>query len=627
VKHIIIGTAGHVDHGKTTLIKALTGEDTDRLKEEKDRGISIDLGFAALDLGGEFTAGIVDVPGHERYLKNMLAGTGGLDMIMLVIGADEGIMPQTIEHLAMLQLLGIKKGIVVLNKVDKVDEEWLEIVEDDLKGLLKDTFLMDAPVCKVSAVTGQGLESLKAVMWKVAQSIVPREIDAPFRLWVDRVFKVKGHGVVITGSALSGKLAVGNNLILRPSNLEVRVRGLECHGAKVDEVFAGQRAALNIGGVESDAITRGMFITSPSRGLVNQAWDLVITWRQEVASGTRVRFHLGTGEFIGRLYRYKNASDRYMRLILEKPLAAAAGDRGVIRLYSPQVLLGGATVVAPAKPSRKLSDGRRALADALDGQQTIRTIIQKALGNSEQPITMEALKEQAGYVSDKKIEAAVKSLVDSDDVILIGSYYITAYLLAALTGQLTTLLASFHQEQPERPGLSRETARKQLGINEKVWEALLGAWQSRGLIKANGSEIALVAFANNHRDWKIDIIDQVEKILPADKIENIDTLFLGEKLGVTTDFARKAHEVLLKDGILVRVGDLVVYRKTIQYIAILIQRHLSSKGSLSVAELRDMLGTTRKVAIPLMEYLDMHKYTIREGDIRRAGPRLRDLSE
>ncbi len=341
MKHIIIGTAGHVDHGKTALIKALTGTDTDRLIEEKLRGISIDLGFAALRLTDELTLGIVDVPGHERFLKNMLAGTGGIDLALLIIAADEGIMPQTREHLAMLELLGIQQGIVVITKIDKVDADWLELVEEDVKQLLAGTFLAAAPLCRVSAVTGAGLEELRRELLTATLKMTPRDSSAPFRLWIDRVFTIKGHGTVATGSVLSGAASVGDSLQLYPAGELLRVRGLESHGVKVETVYAGQRAAINLGGTDAAALERGMVLSAPRRGLVSAVWDLIAEWRQEVTSGTRVRLHLGTGEFLGRVYRFKDQSPRYMRIILEKPLSAGLGDKAIIRQYSPQVLLGG----------------------------------------------------------------------------------------------------------------------------------------------------------------------------------------------------------------------------------------------------------------------------------------------
>ena len=265
MKHLIIGTAGHVDHGKSALIKALTGTDTDRLKEEKQRGISIDLGFAALSLGKDIQAGIVDVPGHERFLKNMLAGTGGIDMAMLVIAADEGVMPQTREHLAMLNLYGIKNGIVVINKIDKVESEWLELVEEDVKSTLAGTFLTHAPLCRVSAATGQGIAELRRILADVAGTLPARDSMAPFRLWIDRAFTVKGYGVVVTGSVLSGTAKLGDNLILYPSAKPVRIRGLETHGTKAEKVMAGQRAAINITGADLNEVSRGMALADANK--------------------------------------------------------------------------------------------------------------------------------------------------------------------------------------------------------------------------------------------------------------------------------------------------------------------------------------------------------------------------
>lgn len=626
MKHIIIGTAGHVDHGKTALIKALTGTDTDRLKEEKARGISIDIGFAALTLSEDITAGIVDVPGHERFLKNMLAGTGGIDMALLVIAADEGIMPQTREHLAMLRLFGVSHGLVVINKIDKVDAEWLDLIEEEAGQLVKDTFLAGAPVCRVSAVTRQGLDDLRDVLLAVAEKVTGRDSLAPFRLWIDRTFSAKGYGTVVTGSVLSGNIGIGEGVQLYPGEHSLKVRGLEWHGQKVDRVFAGQRAAINLSGADTAMLARGMALSAASRGAQSSTWDIAGEWLQELTSGVRVRLHLGTGEFLGRLYRFKDMPPRFMRLILEEPLAAGLGDRGIVRLYSPQLLLGGATLIAPGKYSRKLGQSRMRLAEALaanDGAAMLYNIIE----DNGQPTATEDIKRAAGYIRDDVAEDLLKRLVAGGSVLSTGGYYLTREMLGALTRTMADLVGRFHKEHPDRRGLSKEIVRQKLALKEKPGEVLLEYWQGQGDIVVVGGEVALRDFAARHSDWRQNLAQAAEAALEDIGLTSVDWQLLGQRLNLPPDKARTAQENLVRQGLLVRIGEMCVYRKTIQYIAKVIQRHFAENSTLTVAELRDLLATSRKVAVPLMEYLDLHKYTVREGDVRRQGPKLQDLSE
>ncbi|HEY3423538.1 MAG TPA: selenocysteine-specific translation elongation factor [Negativicutes bacterium] len=625
MKYVIIGTAGHVDHGKSALIKALTGTDTDRLQEEKLRGISIDLGFASLALSQELMAGIVDVPGHERFLKNMLAGTGGIDMVMLVIAADEGVMPQTREHLAMLNLYGVQQGLVAINKIDKVDEEWLELVEEDIRSLLADTFLAKAPLCRVSALSGSGVAQLRQTLLTVAQTVTARDSSAPFRLWVDRVFTVKGHGAVVTGSVLSGAASIGDSLQLYPDRQSVRIRGLESHSHKVETIFAGQRAAINIAGVEMSEVERGMSLSEPERGQISNVWDVVVTWHQEVDSGTRIRLHLGTGEFLGRLYQFKNVTNTYMRLMLEKPLAAGAGDRGIIRLYSPQYLLGGVMLVAPSKKSRNCSAARCLMAQALK-RQDVTTFIRQLLVEYG-PMIGEEVRRKGGYIRDEELARIMGQLVAEGSVMLLEPYYIEQSTLAVLTEKVRKLLKDYHQEQPDRPGLSRELIKQKLAMEDRTFETVLGYWQQKQFVITTGADIALKEHAAKHSDWKQELVAKAEIVLDNTGLQPITFETVVEKLKLPPDKSRAAFDTLIHQGVLIRVGELYVYRKTIQNIVKLIQNHFQKQPTLTVAELRDMLNTSRKVALPLLEYFDLHKYTIREGDIRRSGLKIKDLSE
>lgn len=626
MKYLIIGTAGHVDHGKSALIKALTGTETDRLKEEKERGISIDLGFALLSLSEEIMAGIVDVPGHERFLKNMLAGTGGMDLVMLVIAADEGVMPQTREHLAMLSLYGVKRGIVVLNKIDKVEKEWLELVEADVRELLQDTFLANAPFCRVSALSGEGVGELKSVLLEQALGVQSRDAKAPFRLWVDRVFSIKGHGAVVTGSLLSGQAAAGDCLRLDPAGAQVRVRGVEWHGQKVARVIAGQRAAINIAGVESEELTRGMVLSSLDAGEVSMVWDVRLNWRQEVESGCRIRLHLGTGEYIGRLYRFKKTDEDVARLVLETPLAGGAGDRGIIRLYSPQHLLAGVTLVRPGERRTPPNESRQALGKALL-QGEISALVQALLADAAEPLPMHELLRRAGYLQKKDLQDALQKLLAGKMAVRLEAGYVQIAWLSQNQAAAQEILRQFHMAEPERKGMSRETLRQRLQLSEKAFEGLTRAWLSEGWLSANGGELALTTHAELHGDWESELLLLAEEKLAKIGLEDVQPAWIEENLPVPEIRRKAVLPTLLRHGILLKLGSIHVYSKTIQNIVAVIQEHFQSHESLSVAELRDLINTSRKYAMPIMEYLDMNKYTKREGDKRVRGPKLKDLSE
>lgn len=625
MKYVIIGTAGHVDHGKSALIKALTGTETDRLKEEKARGISIDLGFAAMELSPEIIAGIVDVPGHERFLKNMLAGTGGIDVAMLVIAADEGVMPQTREHLAMLHFYGIQHGVVVINKVDKVDEEWLELVEEDVSELLAGTFLAAAPRCRVSAVTGAGLDALKESLLQAAEAVTVRDSQAPFRLWIDRVFTVKGYGTVVTGSVLSGTARVGDALTLYPVRQQVRVRGTESHGQKVEAVYAGQRAALNLAGTAASEITRGMFLSHDDHGQVSEAWDVRVMLDQPVESGTRIRLHLGTGEFLGRLHSFKEDNPQYMRLIAEEPIAAGAGDRGIIRLYSPQVLLGGVMLIAPGKQARRISEERRLMADALLNRDTAQ-VVYGILAENKSLMTDSEVKRQAAYFTARQIEQSLAALQIDNQIIMLDQLFIAIRSLKRLTQQCTALLEEFHREQPERAGVSGEVIRQKLDLTEKAFDKLAAYWNKEGTLISNDGDIALPSHASKYQAWCLTVIEACEQALDQPEFLTIDAPILGERLNLLPEEADIAFHMLLSKGLIIQVDSVYIHQTTIQKAVRLLQHYFRANEELTVSQLRTMLNTSRKVALPLLEYFDMCKYTVRSGDVRRPGLKLAAFS-
>lgn len=626
MKYIIIGTAGHVDHGKSALIKGLTGTDTDRLKEEKTRGISIDLGFAALELSPEIMAGIVDVPGHERFLKNMLAGTGSIDMAMLVIAADEGVMPQTREHLAMLHFYGIRYGVVVINKVDKVDEEWLELVEEEVTATLADTFLADAPLCRVSAITGEGLSALQEKLLAVAREVVLRDTMAPFRLWIDRIFTIKGYGAVVTGSVLSGTAKVGDTLTLYPSQQQVRVRGTEFHGTKVEAVVAGQRAALNIVGVATSEIRRGMSLSHEAYGQRSRIWDVLVTLQEPVESGTRVRLHLGTGEYLGRIYLFKGGSHEYMRLILEEPLAASAGDRGIIRLYSPQTLLGGSMLIAPSKQTRRISEQRKVLAQVLlagDVYQMVEAIV----AENHSFMSEGEIKRSAGYVNPTQVTQSLEKLQREGKIIAVDRFFIAKDSLGAVTEKGIAILEKFHKEQPEWAGLSREVLKQKLALPDKIFDKVIVYWNKAGTVLSIGGDIALPSHTKKYNEWCHGLLQRCDQVLADSEFAIVDVVMLGKKLNLLPEKATVIFNILLSKGLLIQIDSFCIYQKTMEDTIGILKEYFQSNQEITVSQLRTMLNTSRKVAVPLLEYFDTYKYTVRMGDARRPGLKILNLSE
>ncbi|MDR1701797.1 MAG: selenocysteine-specific translation elongation factor [Sporomusaceae bacterium] len=625
MKHIIIGTAGHVDHGKTALVKALTGVDTDRLLEEKKRGISIDLGFASLKIGEFLTAGIVDVPGHERFLKNMLAGTGAIDLALLVIAADESVMPQTREHLDMLDLLGVKQGIIVINKIDKVDTDWLELIEEEITALTGATFLKNAPLCRVSALSGAGLENLKETILAVAAKIPERNETAPFRLWIDRVFSAKGHGAVVTGSILSGTVKVGDTLAVYPAGQLVRVRALETHAAKAGVLKAGQRAAINLSG--PDDLARGMSLSTPERGEVHKIWEVKIDWRQEVKSAARVRLHLGTAEVLGRVYKYKDQTSDHMRLILEKPLAAATGDKAILRLYSPQTLLGAATFLASGSLSRKFNASRLLIGTAL-AQQTadLAAIITGRLTGEKELQTMKDIARLSGYWPEAALLETVKKMTQAGILIKLENGCLLKSEATALGQKAQNILKEFHAQNSQAGGLGKEILRQRLKLEEKTFENLLSFWQKEWpdefVLTGGGTQIAQKSHAAKFDAQQQDVVQKSQPFLTNIGFENIDLVFLGNQLGLEPKEARNAQEIPLKTGNLVKMGTIFLAGATITRTLLLLQNHFAQNTSLNISEFKDLIGVSRKIAVPFLEYLDTQKYTRRSGDTRQAMPKL-----
>jgi len=494
MKRIIIGTAGHIDHGKTALVRAMTGVDTDRLKEEKKRGISIELGFAPLTLPHGQSAGIVDVPGHERFVRQMLAGAFGMDLVLLIIAADEGIMPQTREHLDIIQLLGIKQGIVVITKMDLVDEEWLMMVEEDIREYLADTDLKAWPVIAVSSLDGRGIPELLNLIEQLAAEVQEKPALGQIRLPIDRVFTMTGFGTVVTGTLWSGRIKLNDALQVLPQEQTVRVRTLHVHNHKVEEALAGQRVAVNLQGIDISDIQRGNVLASPGflkpTHRVSANLRLLKSSPRPLKNWARVRFHLGTDECLGRVVLLEHdelqpGGQGYVQIVMEEPVVCAKGDRFVIRFYSPVTTIGGGTVIDPHPPKQKRFN-----------EAVLEEIAVKEEGDLLEVVMQEFNKRPDRIVSVEELSATAHSGTEETEEILAELHrqglvqplrvesrdlYISSLGLEQNTQRITQVLAEYHRRYPLRRGFPREELRsrhfKQYPV--KVFNALLGVLEEK----------------------------------------------------------------------------------------------------------------------------------------------------
>ncbi|MDD2497259.1 MAG: selenocysteine-specific translation elongation factor [Desulfitobacteriaceae bacterium] len=632
MQRIIVGTAGHVDHGKTVLTKRLTGIDTDRLREEKERGISIELGFAPLTLPSGIKVGLVDVPGHERFIKNMLAGIAGIDLVLLVIAADEGVMPQTREHLDIINLLEVKKGIVVITKADLVDEEWLELVQQEVSEVLAGTVLENAPMMAVSAVTGQGISELLTIIDKLAQETPPKEISGRARIPIDRVFTITGFGTVITGTLWSGRLEVGETVEILPAGHSARIRTLQVHGEKVKQATAGQRVAVNLAGLETDDIARGDVLAEP--GLLEPVFRLDVKLRIlkhpdiSLEQRARVRVHQGTREVLGRVNlldreELRPGEECLCQLVLESPLMALRGDHYVIRSYSPMITIGGGIVIDPMPPKHKryrtdvienlevMSHGdpkeliSQVLADSKAGMMTIGEI-SKATGLAEQQV----IEETSALANENKVtvikgEGSVFYLWKEKDNLWLSN--------------VIKRLDEYHKKYPLRPGIAKEELRSRdfPQILSKAFNRLLEAWESAGKIKVLGQAIAKEGFIINLSPEQDKAKGIIEKALLREPFSPPGWDEAADLAGLSEEEKVEMLGYLQQSGVVVKLSEEVILHQTAFDTAKeKIVSYLKENGKIQLSETRDILKTSRKYALPLIEYLDQIKVTKRKGDLR-----------
>lgn len=627
--YIIIGTAGHVDHGKTALVKALTGIETDRLKEEKERGISIELGFAYLDLG-PWRFGLVDVPGHERFIKNMLAGAGGMDMVMLVVAADEGVMPQTREHLDIIQLLHVKKGLVVLTKVDLVDREWLEMVREDILQYFQGTILEGAPIIETSAVTGYGLDRLKQVLVQMAEEVDQRSQVGPCYLPVDRVFSVTGFGTVVTGTMRRGAITVGEEVVVLPAGIKSRVRSLQVHGQKVEKAMAGQRVAVNLTALETDDVPRGSVVAAP--GLLQPSYRMDVRLEllgsaRALRHRARVRFYLGTAEVLGRVIlldreELKPGENCYAAVELENQAVAARGDRFVIRSYSPMYTIGGGTVIEPCAVKHRRYKEETLREMQIKEQGSPAEIVCQALQKKATLLTAAEIGQITGLeratveqvLQDAGSEKAIRLLENEGE-----QYWVDQQLFAQWGQEARRLCEQYHRQYPLRPGVPKEDlhSRKFAFLNQKQWQALLAGMVADKHIKVTAGYLASPAFVPAPSG---NLGSQVAALLEKYRraaCQPPDFAQAAQQAGLPPQQTEEVLGYLLRQGTLVKVADgLYFHQQVLDDARKKLVEYLQQNSQISVGEARDILSTSRKYALPLLDFFDKQKVTKRVGDLR-----------
>ncbi len=618
IRRFVIGTAGHIDHGKTALVKALTGVDTDRWEEEKRRGITIDLGFAPLPLGDAIQASVVDVPGHEGFVRNMLAGATGIDVALLVIAADEGLMPQTEEHLAIVELLGVRRGIPVITKRDLADSEWLALVRSEVSTRLSASRVRWDESIATSVVTGEGLPELRDALRRVAGDLVERPADDLFRLPIDRVFAVAGAGTVVTGSTWSGSVAVGEAVRLLPLGREARVRSIEIHGETAERAAPGRRTALALVGVDKSELARGHVAVTGSgwhaTRLLDVAAELLPTARKPLASRTRVRVHLGTAEVLARAIQTPAIAPGQRglaRLVLETPLVARGGDRFVLRSFSPVTTIGGGVVLDPFPPARTRLRRRRV---AVEQGPAVRLGV-FAVEAGLMGLATESLAVRLG-VSPGRVTRVIAEA--GETVLTSADIVVDRQAVVAAAGRLVEVVRSYHEEHPLDPGMSLQALRAAVGTPappSAVMDAVLAFGVESGEVEVAGSVArrprwrpALDARATDAGEklarrladarWQVPTVAELEREFPGSPVRALLSHFARTGTAEPIDAERFAAK-----------GALAEFRAALEAA-------LAELGSATPAELRDRLGLTRKYLIPLLEWADRRGVTRRAGDAR-----------
>ena len=622
MKHIIVGTAGHIDHGKTTLIKALTGVNTDRLGEEQKRGISIELGFSHFDLSEEERIGIIDVPGHEKFLKNMLAGVAGMDMVMLIVSADEGVMPQTREHLDILDMIGQKKGMVVITKIDNVDEDFLMLVEDDIRESIQGTFLEDAPFVMVDSLSKKGFDHLIETIKVLAEEVEGRNENAPARMFIDRLFTVKGFGSVVTGTLVEGTINIDDEMLLYPDETRVKVRGIQVHGQQASTAYAGQRVAINVAGIDKDKIERGDTLAAPGTMTPTMMIDCKVKILPEASKDVehwdRIRLYHGAREILGRIVPLEGKTiargqESYAQIRLEENFACKAGDRIILRAYSPMETIGGGMIL-DANPS-KHSHADDSMVESFQVKEAgePKDIVESYLMQAKDFVDHKEIIEKLS-VSEKELVEIKNNLQEEGKILAMGNHLIHMKNMENLADKAVQLLDSYHEQNSLKKGISREEfkSRMKISLRTKDYDMLIEELtkmkpivEDKAILKKADFEIT---YSPEQEKIKRDILDRLKK-------EGLEPSLVKDYIDTPTK--QTVMDGLMEQDLIVRVSDELIYdKKTIEKLTEEVKEILKSQNEISMNDIRDRYNLSRKFSIALLEYYDRIKITRRVGDKR-----------
>jgi selenocysteine-specific elongation factor len=634
--HTIIGTAGHIDHGKTAVIRALTGIDADRLKEEKERGITIDIGFAYW----KDSVTILDVPGHEKFIRNMVAGVSTIDFFLLIIAADDGIMPQTIEHLDILNFFNIRDGIVILNKTDLVDDEWLSLVEDDVHNLLQKYNLSDLPIIKVSAITDKNIDLLRQQIEQKISEQTESDSTQPFRLLVDRSFVIKGFGTVVTGSVLSGTLSKGETIEILPHHFQKKVRGLEAHGHESDSVSAGDRAAVNLQAISKVEISRGDVLTKVDT--LSHCTEFIGTLRTvskipiKITNRSKVRIYAGTAERIGQLIWFENdktlneESEYHVRVKLDSPLAAARNDAFLIRLHSPLITLAGGRIVEIDPPKIRHTKEAWTAYFEIMGSADYEQIIQKIIEERKLEATSTLFLQKKMFEIEPIINSTIENLIRQKKIRSLKlkgiDHYISSSSFETLVKDIEVYLSNFHKANTHLPGLNHQELFSGSGyswLQVEIFDAALKKLVNSKIIKLEKNYYSISSFKIQvSRD--IDLVQtEILKILKETRFAPSKPEEIAAKIELPQDEVRSIFNILVKNRHLIAINrDIFIELSVWQELMAYLKDFFANQSEMPVVSLKEFINTTRKYAIPIFEYLDSQGYTIREGDVRKKGHNL-----
>jgi len=622
LENIIIGTAGHVDHGKTTLIKALTGIETDTTEEEKVRGLSINLGFAYFDLPGGRRAGIVDVPGHEKFIKNMMAGLAGLNLVLLVIDGSEGIMPQTREHINILQLLGIKDYIIVLTKIDTIEEDFLELVEEEIKEEFRGTGLTEAPLMRVDSLSGRGLSELKDKIDEVSYQIEQKSTLLPARMHVDRAFSVKGFGTVVTGTLIEGKIKLGDELMIYPSGISTKIRNIQVHGEQVEIASAGQRTALNLAGVKMLEIERGDTLSVPDT--MESSWMLDVkatilpSAPNPIRLWERLRLHLGTKEILCRVVplgceEIKVGSEGFLQLRLEEKAVAKQGDKCILRTYSPQEVIAGA-VILDANPKKHKRFNEDLLADlSVKEQGKGEDLVEHYVAQNPKIFTTTEEIVKALGLEKEEGEDLIRELLVSERLLELQGRYLHSKKLEEIRDKVVHHLSGYHHIYPLRKGMGKEELRSKLGleIRGKEVDILLQRLVEEQVIQWD-ELISLAGFAVLYTPEQLQVKEAIERKLQEAGFTLLTIEELAEGKEEIRELIDSLHEKTLLRLDVETVIHLDCYQEAVERLHTFIEEH----GQIALGEFRNILDTSRKHAMTILDYMDKQKVTKRVGEVR-----------